>query len=285
MKTGTRIKGMIGAACIAVMIAALAGTGGTQKVSADGVTDKPACQPVTGIEQRKETIALRKAESARIHQQEAERRAAEEAARVAEEKASEERAQAKESGEAQQGRIQAKIVAQKQGEEASQPTRTKKAYALTSSHRKSVTVNRYQPERRTSAAAGSSSQAKAPSNQTDVQPNGIRYAWTSLGNIEDYTEAARMVRIGLVEYRSNYFAADISTSVGKQIRSLRKGDIITVGGRKISIDGEVYGSWITDSIGGIQARVRQAGYGEAVCFQTCIPPLDGSIVIKCGHYI
>ena len=38
MKTGTRIKGMIGAACIAVMIAALAGTGGTQKVSADGVT-------------------------------------------------------------------------------------------------------------------------------------------------------------------------------------------------------------------------------------------------------
>lgn len=258
MKAGTRIKGMIGAACIAVMIATLAGTGGMQKVSADGGTAKPACQPVTGIEQRKETIGLRKAESARIHQQEeAERRAAEEA-----------RAQA--------------IAAQKQEKEASQPACTKKAYA-TSSQRKSVAVNRYISKRRAGTEAEASNQVKEPSKR-NVQPNGIRYAWTSLGKIEDIEEANRMVRSGLVEYRSNYFAADILTTVGKQIRLLRKGDIITVGGRRVAIDGEVYGNYRTDSLVDIQERVR-AGYGEAVCFQTCVPPYHGPIVIKCGHYI
>lgn len=274
---GTRKKRMAGAV-IAVMIAALAGTGGTQKASANEGTNKPACQPVTGIEQRKETIALRKAESARIHQQEAaERRAAEEAAREAEEKASEERAQAKESGKTPQGRTQAKIAVQKQGKEVSQPSYIKKSYA------KSVTVNRHISGRRTGTEAEASNQVKEPSKR-NVQQNGIRYAWTSLGNIEDVEEANRMVRRGLVEYRSNYFAADILTTVGKQIRSLRKGDIITVGGRRVAIDGEVYGNYRTDSLVDIQERVR-AGYGEAVCFQTCVPPYHGPIVIKCGHYI
>lgn len=111
--------------------------------------------------------------------------------------------------------------------------------------------------------------------------SGIRYSWTSHGSTQRDVDNGYMI-----QYTENYFAADIRTSMGKQIRSLRKGDIVSINGRKVMIDGEVYDNYNTGTVEGGRKKIEAKGYDyNSVCFQTCIPPYHGPIVIKFGHYV
>lgn len=111
--------------------------------------------------------------------------------------------------------------------------------------------------------------------------SGVRYSWTSHGSTQ------RDVDNGyIIQYTDDYFAADIKTFMGKQIRSLKKGDIVSINGRKVMIDGEVYDNYNTGSVENGRKKIEAKGYEyNSVCFQTCIPPYHGPIVIKFGHYV
>lgn len=111
--------------------------------------------------------------------------------------------------------------------------------------------------------------------------SGVRYSWTSHGSTQRDVDNGYMI-----QYTDDFFAADIKTSMGKQIRSLRKGDIVSINGRKVMIDGEVYDNYNTGTVENGRKKIEAKGYDyNSVCFQTCIPPYHGPIVIKFGHYV
>lgn len=106
---------------------------------------------------------------------------------------------------------------------------------------------------------------------------GLSHVWntTASGMSQKSIDAGN-----LVLWKPDYYAADIRTTCGKQIRALKSGDVISINGRKVMIDGEVYGNYKTDTVESIRAKV-----GNGPCFQTCIPPYGGSVVVKYGHYL
>lgn len=121
----------------------------------------------------------------------------------------------------------------------------------------------------------------APQQRVAQQASGVRYSWTSRGSTQADVDRGCMIR-----QTDNFYAADIKTSAGRQIRSLRKGDIVSINGRKVMIDGEVYDNYNTGCIEKARSMIAAKGYSySSVCFQTCIPPYGGPIVIKFGHYV
>lgn len=110
-----------------------------------------------------------------------------------------------------------------------------------------------------------------------------RYTWTSHGSTQADCDAGYMV-----SPTANYFAADIVTRYGRQIKSLTRGNVVSINGRLAVIDGEVFANYNDDdAYENIMSSIDAKGYdsNSAVCFQTCIPPYHGPIVVKFGHYV
>lgn len=138
-----------------------------------------------------------------------------------------------------------------------------------------------QRQRSPAASAQRAASQPAPQQRTARQASGVRYSWTSHGSTQADVDRGCMIR-----QTDNFYAADIKTSAGRQIRSLRKGDIVSINGRKVMIDGEVYDNYNTGCIEKARSMIAAKGYSySSMCFQTCIPPYGGPIVIKFGHYV
>lgn len=112
-------------------------------------------------------------------------------------------------------------------------------------------------------------------------PAGVRYSWTTHGSTQTDINNGYMVR-----YYDNFYAADITTSMGMQICSLKNGDVIMIDGRRVKIDGEIYCNYRRDTLETARKKIESTGHSyDSVCFQTCVMPYDGSVVIEFGHYI
>jgi len=113
------------------------------------------------------------------------------------------------------------------------------------------------------------------------QSPSVKYNWKSNG-----TTQADIDRGNLILYRTNYWAADIVTPIGRQIYSLGKGDIVVVDGVSVQIDGEVHSNYWVDYVEDTREKIAaQGGAYDSPAFQTCEPHSCGPIVIKYGHKI
>lgn len=124
---------------------------------------------------------------------------------------------------------------------------------------------------------------EAVKQDTAKRTSGVRYSWTSHGSTQADVDAGNMVNT-----YGSYFAADIRTRMGKQIKSLVRGDVVSINGRMVVIDGSVFANYNDkDAYEHINASIRAKGYDAdtAVCFQTCIPPYGGPVVVMFGHYV
>lgn len=125
--------------------------------------------------------------------------------------------------------------------------------------------------------AGRSSKSKASSASDDSDGSSSGNDWSAKRSQSQSTVDAGY----LTEWVPGYFAAHRSNSYGKAISQLSRGDVVTINGRRIMIDGQVSGNYNTDSVESIRARIPS---GE-VELQTCTTKGGGSIIVKYGHYI
>ena len=262
-KRRLRKAAVAGAGILCAVIALGAGhSGGSVKANAQ----KTTVAPPSVAEARAETVYI-KADSYRqelARRQEEAKAQAEEARKKAEEearqKAEEEKRKAEERKQADQaGRQQA---VQKQ--------------SVTSRRRSSVQKTQVNP-----VHAVPVKPERKPVQETPQLPAGVRYSWTTHGSTQNDINNGHMVR-----YYDNFYAADITTAMGKQICSLKQGDVIMIDGRKVKIDGEVYCNYRRDTLEMARKKIEATGHSyDSVCFQTCVMPYDGSVVIEFGHYI
>ena len=262
-KRRLRKAAVAGAGILCAVIALGAGhSGGSVKANAQ----KTTVAPPSVAEARAETVYI-KADSYRqelARRQEEAKAQAEEARKKAEEearqKAEEEKRKAEERKQADQaGRQQA---VQKQ--------------SVTSRRRSSVQKTQVNPVHPVPVHP-----ERKPVQETPQLPAGVRYSWTTHGSTQNDINNGHMVR-----YYDNFYAADITTAMGKQICSLKQGDVIMIDGRKVKIDGEVYCNYRRDTLEMARKKIEATGHSyDSVCFQTCVMPYDGSVVIEFGHYI
>lgn len=136
---------------------------------------------------------------------------------------------------------------------------------------------------------------------TDTRSNAV-YNWTSVQHDESYYEYALVTKDGpgawfmdadncqaevdngylsdyiYTEAGTHFYAVESRTSMGKAVQNLQVGDLVTIDGVTIMIDGAVYGNYNT---GNANSMWAEAGYQTGI--QTCIPPYHGPIVFKYGH--
>ena len=253
---------MAGGILCAVIALGAGHSGGSVKAT----TQKTTVAPPSAAEARAETVYIkadsyrqelaRRQEEAKAQAEEARKKAEEEARQKAEEekRKAEERKQADKAGRQQ--------AVQKQ--------------SVTSRHRSSVQKTQVNP-----VHAVPVKPERKPVQETPQLPAGVRYSWTTHGSTQDDINNGHMVR-----YYDNFYAADITTAMGKQICSLKQGDVIMIDGRKVKIDGEVYCNYRRDTLEMARKKIEATGHSyDSVCFQTCVMPYDGSVVIEFGHYV
>ena len=262
-KRRLRKAAVAGAGILCAVIALGAGhSGGSVKANAQ----KTTVAPPSVAEARAETVYIkadsyrqelaRRQEEAKAQAEEAKKKAEEEARQKAEEekRKAEERKQADQAGRQQ--------AVQKQ--------------SVTSRRRSSVQKTQVNP-----VHAVPVKPERKPVQETPQLPAGVRYSWTTHGSTQNDINNGHMVR-----YYDNFYAADITTAMGKQICSLKQGDVIMIDGRKVKIDGEVYCNYRRDTLEMARKKIEATGHSyDSVCFQTCVMPYDGSVVIEFGHYI
>ena len=253
---------MAGGILCAVIALGTGHSGGSVKAT----TQKTTVATPSVAEARAETVYVkadsyrqelaRRQEEAKAQAEEARKKAEEEARQRAEEekRKAEERKQADQAGRQQ--------AVQKQ--------------SVTSRRRSSV-----QKTQVNSVHAVPVKPERKPVQETPQLPAGVRYSWTTHGSTQDDINNGHMVR-----YYDNFYAADITTAMGKQICSLKQGDVIMIDGRKVEIDGEVYCNYRRDTLEMARKKIEATGHSyDSVCFQTCVMPYDGSVVIEFGHYV
>lgn len=253
---------MAGGILCAVIALGAGHSGGSVKAT----TQKTTVAPPSVVEARAETVYIkadsyrqelaRRQEEAKAQAEEARKKAEEEARQKAEEekRKAEERKQADKAGRQQ--------AVQKQSVTSGYRSSVQKAQV------NPVHVVPVKPERK-------------PVQETPQLPAGVRYSWTTHGSTQNDINNGHMVR-----YYDNFYAADITTAMGKQICSLKQGDVIMIDGRKVKIDGEVYCNYRRDTLEMARKKIEATGHSyDSVCFQTCVMPYDGSVVIEFGHYV
>lgn len=250
-----------GILCAAIALGA-GHSGGSVKANAQ----KTTVAPPSVAEARAETVYI-KADSYRqelARRQEEAKAQAEEARKKAEE--------------------EARQKAEEEKRKAEERKQTVKAGRQQTVQRQSVTSRRRSSVQKTQANPVHAVPVKPerePVQETPRLPAGVRYSWTTHGSTQDDINNGHMVR-----YYDNFYAADITTAMGNQICSLKQGDVIMIDGRKVKIDGEVYCNYRRDTLEMARKKIEATGHSyDSVCFQTCVMPYDGSVVIEFGHYI
>lgn len=85
----------------------------------------------------------------------------------------------------------------------------------------------------------------------------------------------------MISNDSTYYTVDESAAEGAVVAELTVGDVISIDGNLIRIDGEKRANYKTDT----DAIKIWEDIGFKTCIQTCVPPYGGAIVIKYGHVI